>query len=216
MARLKRVDCAGTGITRRRRGRGFQYLDEGSTVTDEEVLERIRALAIPPAWEDVWICPFPMGHIQATGVDAAGRKQYRYHDRWRERRDAEKFESMMDFARALPRVRERVDHDLARGDMSRDRVLGGAVRLLDRGFFRIGSEGYAEQNETYGLATIRKDHVTVRDALRGLRLRRQGRPAPGTADDRRGARSRSSKSSSAAAAAVRSCWRTSRGGAGPT
>ena len=130
-------------------------------MTDEEVLERIRALAIPPAWEDVWICPFPMGHIQATGVDAAGRKQYRYHDRWRQRRDREKFESMMEFARALPRVRERVDHDLALGDMSRDRVLGGAVRLLDRGFFRIGSEDYAEQNETYGLATIRKDHVTV-------------------------------------------------------
>jgi len=130
-------------------------------VTDDEVLERIRALAVPPAWKDVWICPLPMGHIQATGMDAAGRKQYRYHDRWRERRDAEKFESMMEFARILPRVRDRVDKDLAREDMSRERVLGGAVRLLDRGFFRIGSEGYAEQNETYGLATIRKDHVTV-------------------------------------------------------
>ena len=132
-------------------------------MTDEEALERIRSLAIPPAWTEVWICPYPMGHIQATGMDAAGRKQYRYHDRWRERRDAEKFESMMDFARALPRVRARVSRDLARDDMSRDRVLGGAVRLLDRGFFRIGSEGYAEQNETYGLATIRKDHVTVRE-----------------------------------------------------
>jgi len=161
--RLRRVDCAGTGITRRRRGRGFQYLDDGRTVTDEETLERIRALVIPPAWKDVWICPFPMGHIQATGTDAAGRKQYRYHDRWRERRDAEKFDSMMEFARVLPLVRSRVDEDLARDDMSRDRVLGGAVRLLDRGFFRIGSEGYAEQNETYGLATIRKDHVTVRE-----------------------------------------------------
>ena len=161
--RLRRVDCGGTGITRRRRGRGFQYLDEGRTVTDDEVLERVRALAIPPAWEDVWICPFPMGHIQATGVDAAGRKQYRYHDRWRERRDAQKFDAMVEFARALPRVRRRVKKDLARGDMSRDRVLGGAVRLLDRGFFRIGSEDYAEQNESYGLATIRKDHVSVGD-----------------------------------------------------
>jgi len=163
MARLRRVDCAGTGITRRRRGRGFEYLDRGRTVTDEEVLERIRALAVPPAWKEVWICPFPMGHIQATGMDVAGRKQYRYHDRWRERRDAEKFESMMEFARILPRVRDRVERDLGRDDMSRERVLGGALRLLDRGFFRIGSEGYAEQNETYGLATIRKDHVTVRE-----------------------------------------------------
>ncbi len=132
-------------------------------MTDPDVLERIRALVIPPAWEEVWICPFPMGHIQATGMDAAGRKQYRYHDRWRERRDAQKFEAMIDFARALPRLREHVDEDLARADMSRERVLGGAVRLLDRGFFRIGSEGYAEQNETYGLATIHKDHVRVRD-----------------------------------------------------
>ncbi len=132
-------------------------------MTDAEVLERIRALAIPPAWRDVWICPLPMGHIQATGTDAAGRKQYRYHDRWRERRDAEKFDSMVDFARALPKVRDRVNRDLAQDDLSRDRVLGGAVRLLDRGFFRIGSEGYAEQNETYGLATMRKDHVTLGD-----------------------------------------------------
>ncbi|MBA3304819.1 MAG: DNA topoisomerase IB [Thermoleophilaceae bacterium] len=163
MARLRRVDCGASGITRRKRGRGFEYLDGGRRVVDPEVLERVRALAIPPAWKDVWICPFPMGHIQATGMDAAGRKQYRYHDRWRERRDVEKFQSMVEFARALPRVRDRVDQDLARDDMSRDHVLGGAVRLLDRGFFRIGSEGYAEQNETYGLATIRKDHVTVAD-----------------------------------------------------
>ena len=163
MARLRRVDCAGIGITRRRRGRGFEYLDSGRRVTDPEVLERIRALVIPPAWEEVWICPYPMGHIQATGMDVAGRKQYRYHDRWRERRDAQKFDTMVDFARVLPRVRDRVNEDLAHDGMSRERVLAGAVRLLDRGFFRIGSEGYAEQNETYGLATIRKDHVRVRD-----------------------------------------------------
>ena len=143
-------------------------------MTDEEVLERVRALAIPPAWENVWICPFPMGHIQATGVDAAGRKQYRYHDRWRERRDAQKFESMVGFARALPRLRKRVTRDLARDDMSRDRVLGGAVRLLDRGFFRIGSEDYAEQNESYGLATIRKDHVTVSDGAMAFRYDAKG------------------------------------------
>ena len=163
MARLRRVDCSSQGITRRRRGRGFEYLEDGRTVKEPEVLERIRALAIPPDWQDVWICPYPMGHIQATGTDAAGRKQYRYHDRWRERRDREKFDSMEDFARALPRLRDRVSMDLDRNDISRERVLAGAVRLLDRGFFRIGSEGYAEQNETYGLATIRKDHVIVRD-----------------------------------------------------
>ncbi len=163
MPRLKRVDVSTPGITRRRRGRGFEYLDEnGRTIRNEDVVERIKALAIPPAWEDVWICTFPFGHIQATGVDAAGRKQYRYHDHWRERRDREKFDSMIHFARALPRLRRRSDRDLARGDLSRERVLGGAARLLDRGFFRIGSEGYAEDNDTYGLATIRKDHVTVR------------------------------------------------------
>jgi DNA topoisomerase IB len=162
MARLRRVDCSDTGIVRRRRGRGFEYVDEdGRRITEPAVLDRIRELAIPPAWEDVWICPYPMGHIQATGIDAAGRKQYRYHDRWRERRDAQKFESMIRFARALPRLRARVAEDLARPGMPRERVLACAVRLLDRGFFRIGSEDYAEENDTYGIATMQKRHVTV-------------------------------------------------------
>jgi DNA topoisomerase IB len=125
------------------------------------VLDRIRELAIPPAWEDVWICPYPMGHIQATGTDAAGRKQYRYHDRWRERRDAEKFEEMIDFARALPLLRERVAKDLKQKGLPRDKVLACAMRLLDRGFFRIGSENYAEENDTYGIATMRKRHVQI-------------------------------------------------------
>ncbi len=162
MARLKRVDCSGPGIRRRRRGKGFEFLDEdGRRVSEPSVLERIRELAIPPAWDDVWICPYPMGHIQATGNDAAGRKQYRYHDRWRERRDREKFESMTAFARALPRLRKRVAKDLALEGMPREKVLACAVRLLDRGFFRIGSEDYAEENDTYGLATMQKRHVTV-------------------------------------------------------
>jgi DNA topoisomerase-1 len=162
MARLRRVDCSDTGIARRRRGRGFEYIDEdGRRITEPAVLDRIRELAIPPAWKDVWICPYPMGHIQATGTDAAGRKQYRYHDRWRERRDAQKFESMISFARALSRLRERVAEDLARPGMPRERVLACAVRLLDRGFFRIGSEDYAEENDTYGIATMQKRHVTV-------------------------------------------------------
>jgi DNA topoisomerase IB len=162
MARLRRVDCSEPGIVRRRRGRGFEYLDEdGRRVTEPSVLKRIRELAIPPAWEDVWICPYPMGHIQATGTDAAGRKQYRYHDLWRERRDAEKFESMIRFARCLPQLRARVTKDLRKREMPRDKVLACAVRLLDRGFFRIGSEDYAEENDTYGIATMRKRHVTV-------------------------------------------------------
>lgn len=164
MPRLKRVDCSGPGIRRQRRGRGFAFYDQnGEHVEDEEVLARIRDLAIPPAWQDVWICPYPMGHIQATGSDAAGRRQYRYHDKWRERQDARKFDDMVRFARALPEMREAVDADLARAELDRRRVLGCAVRLLDIGFFRIGSEDYAEKNETYGLATIRKEHVKLED-----------------------------------------------------
>ncbi len=164
MTRLRRVDCAAPGITRRGRGRGFEYVDEhGDRIEDPEVLARIQALAIPPAWKDVWICAYPMGHIQATGMDAAGRKQYRYHDQWRQRRDAEKFDSMVDFARSLPRLRSRVADDLGGHELDEQRVLACATRLLDRGFFRVGSEGYAEDNETYGLATIRKEHVTVQD-----------------------------------------------------
>src|SRR5512134_2794551 len=159
MARLRRVDCSGPGIRRQRRGGGFAYLDEeGGRVTDEETVERIRELAIPPAWEDVWICSDPMGHIQATGVDGRERKQYRYHDRWRERRDRAKFEEMIAFARSLPRLRKQVETDMRRRKLSRDRVLACSVRLLDRGFFRIGSEDYAEENETYGIATMRRRH----------------------------------------------------------
>src|SRR5215208_6906253 len=162
MPRLRRVDCANPAISRRRPGRGFEYLDEsGERIEDPDVLDRIRALAIPPAWEDVWICADSVGHIQATGVDARGRKQYRYHDLWRERRDRQKFDAMVDFARSLPKLREQVERDLGRRRISRERVLACAVRLLDRGFFRIGSEDYAEENETYGLATMRKRHVTV-------------------------------------------------------
>jgi DNA topoisomerase-1 len=163
MARLRRVDCSGPGIARVRRGKGFQYLDDdGNTVTEPELLTRIAELVIPPAWTDVWICPSPMGHIQATGVDDAGRKQYLYHERWRERRDRQKFDDMVAFARDLPALRERVRAMLEAGEeVTRERVLACAVRLLDRGFFRIGSEDYAVTNETYGLATMRKEHVRL-------------------------------------------------------
>jgi DNA topoisomerase I len=162
MPRLRRVDCSGPGIRRVRRGRGFAYVDEnGERIEDPDVVARIHALAIPPAWQDVWICADPLGHIQATGVDDRGRKQYRYHDRWRERRDAQKFESMIAFARGLPNLRRAVARDLARPDLDRRKALALAVRLLDIGFFRIGSEDYAERNESYGLATMRKEHASI-------------------------------------------------------
>jgi DNA topoisomerase-1 len=128
------------------------------------VLARIRSLAIPPAWRDVWICPVPNGHIQATGVDAAGRRQYRYHDAWRARRDAEKFDRMLEFGAALPALRRRVAADLALDGYPADRVLAAAVRLLDLGFFRVGGEEYAEQHGTYGLATLQRRHVRVSGA----------------------------------------------------
>jgi DNA topoisomerase IB len=164
MARLRRADLTGPGITRRGRGSGWEYFDEGGEkIGDLETLERIRELAIPPAWKDVWICPYPNGHIQAVGTDAAGRKQYRYHQRWRARRDAIKFERMTEFARALPRVREETERHLRKRGFPRERVLAAAVRLLERGFFRIGGEEYAEENESYGLATMRKSHVTLGD-----------------------------------------------------
>jgi DNA topoisomerase I len=162
MPRLRRADCSGPGILRRRRGRGFEYLDaDGRRVEEEEVLERIRELVIPPAWQDVWICPYPFGHIQAVGTDAAGRRQYLYHQRWRDRRDQEKFDEMIQFARALPGLREVAAGHLRKRGFPRERVLACAVRLLDRGFFRIGTEGYAEENETYGLATMHKRHARL-------------------------------------------------------
>ena len=162
--RLRKVDCTTVpGLRRVRRGKGFSYIDpEGDRVEDAEVLARIRELVIPPAWRDVWICPYPGGHIQATGIDQAGRKQYLYHPRWRARRDALKFDDMVVFANALPALRKRVEEDLAREDYSFDHVMAIAVRLLDRGFFRIGTEDYAVTNETYGLATMKKRHVRVR------------------------------------------------------
>jgi DNA topoisomerase I len=164
--RLKRVDCSEPGITRRRRGRGFEYLDaDGSRVSSEETVARIRELAIPPAWTEVWICMHPNGHLQATGIDDAGRKQYLYHPRWRERRDQQKFDKMLDFARTLPRLRRVIRKDLASEELGRRQVLAVALRLLDRGFFRIGSEDYAEQNDSYGLATILKSHVSVEPDL---------------------------------------------------
>ena len=160
MPRLRRADCAEPGIRRVRQGRGFRYVDEaGDRITDEGALERIVELAIPPAWKEVWICPDPFGHIQATGYDAAGRKQYLYHDAWRLRQDRRKFEQMIDLAEALPSLRRRLRRRLGEKGLTRERVLAGSVLLLDLGFFRIGGEEYAEENESFGLATLRKSHV---------------------------------------------------------
>jgi DNA topoisomerase IB len=163
MPRTRRVDCSSPGIARRRRGRGFAFVDpDGGRVEDADTLARIRALAIPPAWRDVWVCRDPRGHIQATGVDDAGRKQYRYHDDWRTRRDAAKFETMVAFGEALPGLRRRVARDLRGDALDATRVHAGAVRLLDVGCFRVGSEDYAERNGSYGLTTLLKRHVRVR------------------------------------------------------
>jgi DNA topoisomerase I len=146
-----------------RRGRGFSFLDAGGKpLRDPEEILRIKELAIPPAWEKVWICPDPLGHLQATGIDGAGRKQYLYHPRWRELRDREKFDHMVSFARELPRLRRKVLADLAGDELDAERVLACAVRLLDVGLFRIGSEQYADEDGGIGLATVGKQHVSIR------------------------------------------------------
>ena len=156
------------GWTRHRAGRGFSYRDtDGSTIRDAETIARIRALAIPPAWTDVWICPWPNGHLQATGRDARGRKQYRYHARWRARRDTDKFDRMLAFAKALPRIRKRCDADLARRGLPREKVLAAVVRLLELTLIRVGNDEYARLNRSFGLTTLRDRHVRVeRSAIR--------------------------------------------------
>jgi len=160
--RLRRSRCDRPGITRRRRGNGFAYYyDDGAKVTDRDVLARISALVLPPAWRDVWICPWPNGHIQALGTDVAGRRQYRYHDDWRLMRDAEKHERVLTVAAVLPQLRQVIAQDMADGGVGRRAVLAAAVRLLDLGFFRVGGEAYADENSSYGLATLRKDHVAI-------------------------------------------------------
>lgn len=162
MSALKRVRCTGPGISRRRQGRGFTYVHpNGQPVRDDATRQRIRSLAIPPAWEDVWICPDERGHLQAVGTDVAGRKQYLYHDDWRTRRDRQKFDRVLRLARRLPAMRRVSDRDLSSRGLTRERALAGAIRLLDLGFFRIGSEAYTEENGSYGLATLRRSHVRV-------------------------------------------------------
>lgn len=162
MTRLRRADPSTPGLARRRRGKGFTYLNpDGTRVGDAATLERIAGLVIPPAWAEVWICPHANGHIQAMGSDARGRRQYRYHDAWRARRDREKFDHMLEFGRALPKIRHFVAEHLQLEGMPRERVLAAAVRLLDAGFFRIGTEGYTEENGSFGLSTILREHVRI-------------------------------------------------------
>ncbi|NED96557.1 DNA topoisomerase IB [Phytoactinopolyspora alkaliphila] len=161
--RLRRWSPAGPALSRRRRGRGFSYHDvDGSVLDDDDTLRRIKELVIPPAWKNVRICPWPNGHLQAVGVDDAGRRQYIYHPQWRKRRDAEKFERIRQFGRRLPDARRQIEADLETRGLNRRRVLAAAARLLDIGFFRVGGKEYAEENGSYGLATVLCEHVHVR------------------------------------------------------
>jgi DNA topoisomerase-1 len=161
-AGLRYVSDHSPGIRRKRVGKGFTYLDrDGSTIRDAGSIRRIRSLVIPPAWTDVWICHDPLGHLQATGRDARGRKQYRYHPRWREVRDAVKYDRMLAFAEALPKVREHTDRDLERPGLPKQKVLATVVRLLEETRIRIGNDEYRKENGSYGLTTLRNRHANV-------------------------------------------------------
>jgi DNA topoisomerase-1 len=186
-AGLRYVNDATPGIARRRARGGFRYSSpEGSPVRDEETLRRIRHLAIPPAWQAVWICPRGDGHLQATGRDARGRKQYRYHPHWRELRDETKYARMIAFGRALPRIRRQVGRDLARPGLPREKVLAAVVRLLETTFIRIGNEEYARDNESFGLTTLRDRQVRVRGSRLSFSFRgKSGVPHDVALTDRR-------------------------------
>jgi len=175
------------GYRRKANGNGFEYLDtEAKRIRDRQRLLRIKRLAIPPAWTDVWICPSPNGHIQATGRDARGRKQYRYHDRWREVRDENKFGRLAEFAKTLPKIRRRVARDITLADLPREKVLATVVRLLERTFIRIGNEEYARENKSFGLTTIKNRHVTVKGPHLRFRFRgKSGRQHEVDMTDRR-------------------------------
>jgi DNA topoisomerase I len=161
-AGLRYVNDDDPGITRRRHGRGFGYRDpDGRPVTDRDTLARIRSLAIPPAWTDVWICPLPNGHITATGRDARGRKQYRYHPDWRALRDETKYERTIAFARALPDLRTRVERDLARQGLPKEKVVAAIIRLLETTMLRVGNDEYARENRSFGLTTLRDRHADI-------------------------------------------------------
>jgi DNA topoisomerase-1 len=165
--RLRRSVVTGPGLRRVRRGKGFSYHDEnGDVVTDSATIDRINALVIPPAWKKVWICPYHNGHIQAVGTDAAGRRQYLYHQQWQEERNEEKFDRVLQMSSALPEMRRQIAADLGGRGWQRNRVLALALHLLDLGYFRAGGEQYAEENNSFGIATLLCEHVTLkRDAV---------------------------------------------------
>ncbi len=160
--RLRRSVVSGPGLRRVRRGRGFSYHDQdGKVLTDEATLTRIRDLVIPPAWKNVWISPHSNGHIQAVGTDAAGRRQYLYHEKWQEERNEEKFDRVLEMSKALPEMRRRVASDLRRRRLERERVLALALLLLDLGYFRAGGEQYADENNSFGISTLLCEHVSL-------------------------------------------------------
>ena len=160
--RLRRSVPSKPGLARKRRGKGFFYCSpEGDPISDPDTLQRIKDLVIPPAWKNVWISPYPNGHIQAVGTDVAGRRQYLYHEAWQQERAEEKFDRVLELSKELPAWRKRIAEDLAGRGLTRDRVLALALYLLDRGYFRAGGERYAEENESYGIATLQCQHVTV-------------------------------------------------------
>lgn len=162
-AKLRYVSDQDAGIVRARQHGRFVYRDSaGKEITDAAVLDRIKALAIPPAWTNVWICASADGHLQATGRDARRRKQYRYHARWRAVRDENKYEHLLDFARSLPAIRRRVQHDLSRPDLPREKVLAAVVRLMERTLARVGNAEYARENQSFGLTTLQNRHVTIK------------------------------------------------------
>ena len=186
-AGLQYVSDERPGYRRKAKGKHFEYLDtNGKSICDEQRLLRIKRLAIPPAWTDVWICPSPNGHIQATGRDARGRKQYRYHERWREVRDENKFDRLAQFAKALPNIRRRVARDLKLPGLPQQKVLATIVRLLERTFIRIGNEEYARDNKSFGLTTFKNRHVKVKGAQILFRFRgKSGRQHEVDVTDRR-------------------------------
>jgi DNA topoisomerase-1 len=189
-AGLRYVTDEEPGIRRRRAGKGWAYTwPDGRPVRQEATIARIKSLAIPPAWREVWICPQPEGHLQATGRDARGRKQYRYHPRWREVRDAVKYDRLIAFAEALTQIRERVDDDLRRPGLCRERVLATVVRLLEETLIRVGNEEYRRQNGSYGLTTLHNGHVDVSTTTIRFRFRgKHGKTHEITLSDRRLAR----------------------------
>jgi DNA topoisomerase-1 len=189
-AGLRYVSDSMPGIRRKKAGKGFTYIGtDGKTIHDSKDLARIRSLAIPPAYTDVWICPVPSGHIQATGRDARGRKQYRYHPKWREVRDETKFGRMLAFSQVLPRIRDRVERDLGRSGLPREKVLATVVRLLECTSIRVGNDEYTRANRSFGLTTLQDRHVDVSGSTLSFEFRgKSGKIHQVSLNDRRLAR----------------------------